>query len=77
MASKKYIVGDKGYVRKAGKVYQTGQEITLTEKEFGNCKEYVVEKDSKEGKILVAVREDQDQKGEEQDQAPEQDKDTK
>lgn len=77
MASKKFIVSDKGYVRKGGKVYQTGQEITLSDKEFENVKEYVVERESKEGKILVAVREDLEQNGEEQDQAPEKDKDTK
>lgn len=61
MASKKFIVADKGYVRKGGKVYQTGQEITLTDKEFDNVKEYVVERESKEGKILIAVREDEEQ----------------
>lgn len=77
MASKKYIVGEKGYVRKSGKVYQTGQEITLSDKEFGNVKDYVVERDSKEGKILVAVREDEEQGFVELEKAPEKEEETK
>lgn len=61
MANKKYIVSNKGYVQKKGKVYQTGQEIELTDKEYENVKDYVVETASKEGKILVAEREDAEQ----------------
>lgn len=59
MANKKYVVADKGYVRKDKKIYQTGQEITLSDKEYENVKGYVVEKDSKEGKILLIQQEEQ------------------
>ena len=73
MANKKYIVADKGYVRKKGKIYQTGQEVELTDKEYENVKGYVVDRTSKEGKILVAEREEvEEQKKEAEDQSPEQ-----
>lgn len=39
---KKYIVGDHGYLRKNGKIYKTGEEISLTEKEFKNVEKLVV-----------------------------------
>lgn len=61
MANKKYVVADKGYVRKSGKIYQTGKEVELTEKEYENVKDYVVEKDSKEGKILLIQTEEQEE----------------
>lgn len=45
---KKYIVIDKGYLLKEGKIYQEGEEIVLSPEEFENVKEKVVEADAKD-----------------------------
>lgn len=45
---KTYIVSDKGYLLKGGKIYQEGEEIVLSPEEFENVKEKVVEADAKD-----------------------------
>lgn len=40
---KKYIVSDKGYLLKEGKIYQEGEEIVLSPEEYENVKDKVVE----------------------------------
>jgi hypothetical protein len=40
---KVFIVGDKSYLTKGGKVYKTGEEISLNEQEYENVKELVIE----------------------------------
>lgn len=67
MANKKYIVGDQGYLRKAGKVYQTGQEITLTEKEYENVKDKVVGRGTEEAEELQDIQTDDKQVEEKKD----------
>lgn len=57
----KYIVGDKGYVSKGGKVYQTGQEISLTDAEAKNVEKFVVKASTDEGKQLLEQRQESEQ----------------
>jgi hypothetical protein len=40
---KVFIVGDKSYLTKGGKVYKTGEEISLNEREYENVKDLVNE----------------------------------
>lgn len=44
---KKYIVGDQSYLMKEEKVYQTGEEIFLTEQEYENVKHLVIDLEPK------------------------------
>lgn len=48
----KYIVGDGGYLLKGGKVYKTGEEISLTAEEHKNVEDKVVSLSSDQGKQL-------------------------
>jgi hypothetical protein len=40
---KVFIVGDKSYLTKGGKVYKTGEEISLNEQEYENVKDLIIE----------------------------------
>lgn len=55
---KKYIVSDKGYLLKEGKIYQEGEEIVLSPEEFENVKDKVVEAAED---APAPTKEDQDQ----------------
>lgn len=61
---KKYIVGDAGYVAKGGKVYKTGEEISLTDEQFKNVEKLVVSAGSDEAEALAGA---EDQKQEDAD----------
>lgn len=63
---KKYIVSDKGYLLKEGKIYQEGEEIVLSPEEFENVKDKVVEADAKDAPQTNENTPDED--------APEEDK---
>lgn len=60
----KFIVGDQGYLYKEGKVYQTGEEISLTADEAKNVEGKILKADSNEGRILA----DQFKESNEQDE---------
>lgn len=40
---KVFIVGEQGYLLKDGKVFKTGEEISLNEQEYENVKDLVIE----------------------------------
>ncbi|HDR8409170.1 hypothetical protein A9485_02280 [Bacillus cereus] len=63
---KKYIVSDKGYLLKEGKIYQEGEEIVLSPEEYKNVKDKVVEADAKDAPQTNENTPDED--------APEEDK---
>lgn len=63
----KYIVGENGYLLKNGKVYQTGEEISLTADELKNVEDKVVKAETDEGKEIQQAHQEEEKQEDKKD----------